>query len=112
MHIGVGNDGDLVIAGLERIEVVLADAGADGRNHVPDFFVAQHFVVAGLLHVQDLALQRQDGLIAAVAAGPWGGARGPAPPPEKLPTPPVLFPAIRERFREASAIQRASWGVV
>src|SRR6202042_2315796 len=32
---------------------------AQGRNHGPDFFMAQHLVVAGLFHVEDLALKRQ-----------------------------------------------------
>ena len=35
---------------------------AERRDHGADFFVAQHLVVAGLLDVEDLALQRKDGL--------------------------------------------------
>ena len=47
---------------------------AERRNHGADFFVAQHLVVAGLLDVEDLALQRQDRLEAAIAALLGGAA--------------------------------------
>jgi len=74
VHVGVGHDDDLVVAQPGRVEIVLADAGADGRDHRTDLIVAQHLVVAGLFDVEDFALQRQDGLIAAVAACPRGAA--------------------------------------
>ena len=45
------------------------------RDHGADFLVPQHLVVAGLFDVQDLAAQRQDRLVAPVAAA-FGGAAG------------------------------------
>ena len=68
VHVGVGHQDDLAVAQLRDVEIVFADAGAERRDHGADFFVAQHLVVAGLLHVEDLSLQRQDGLEAAVAS--------------------------------------------
>ena len=44
----------------------LADARADGREDVPDLLVLQDLVQARLLDVQDLPLQREDGLEAPV----------------------------------------------
>ncbi len=76
VHVGVRHQDHLVVAKLGDIEVVLADARADGRDHRADFFVRQHLVVAGLLNIQDLAFEREDGLIAAVAARFRGPARG------------------------------------
>ncbi len=46
----------------------LADAGAEGGDHGPDLLVLEDLVEAGLLDVEDLAPERQDGLEAAVAA--------------------------------------------
>ena len=67
VHVGVGHDDDVVVAELRDVEVLLADAAAERRDHRPDFLAAQHLVEAGLLDVQDLALERQDRLEAAVA---------------------------------------------
>ena len=75
VDVGVGHQDDLAVANLGGVEVVLADAAAERGDHGADFFVAQHLVVARLLHVEDLALERQDGLEAAIAAL-LGGAAG------------------------------------
>ena len=53
---------------MRGVEIVLADAGAQRGDDGANFLVAQHLVVAGLFDVEDFALERQDGLIAAVAA--------------------------------------------
>ena len=65
----------LAVAQLGGVEVVLADAAAERRDHGADFFVAEHLVVACFFDVEDLALQREDGLELAVAAL-LGGAAG------------------------------------
>jgi hypothetical protein len=75
VHVGVGHDDDLAVAELGGVEIVLADAGAERRDHGADFLVAQHLVVARFFDVEDFALQRQNGLEAAVAAL-LGGAAG------------------------------------
>src|SRR5204862_2248579 len=46
---------------------VLADPGAERRDHHFDLVGGEHLVEARLLDVQDLALERQDGLEAPVA---------------------------------------------
>ena len=61
------HDDDLVVAELRDVEVVLADAGAERRDHRLDLVGGEHLVEARLLDVQDLALERQDGLELPVA---------------------------------------------
>ena len=69
VNIGVGHDDDLVITGLLGLEL-LPFPRADGRDQRLDLVVAQDLVrlVQHPLHVQDLALQGQDGLKVPVAA--------------------------------------------
>ena len=57
-----------VVAQPGDVEVLGADAAAERRDHRLDFVAAQHLVEAGLLDVEDLALDRQDRLEPAVAA--------------------------------------------
>ena len=68
VHVGVGHDDDLVVTQFGGVEIFLPNAGAERGDERADFFVAQHLVEPGLLHVQDLAAQGQDGLVAAVAS--------------------------------------------
>ena len=63
VHVGVGHDDDPVVAELGDIEVVLADTGAQGRDQGPDLLGGDHLVEAGLLHVEDLPLEREDRLV-------------------------------------------------
>ena len=74
VDVGVGHDDDLAVAALGEVHF-LADARADGRDHAADFFVGQHFVFARLVGVDDLAAQREDGLVLADAAA-FGAAAG------------------------------------
>jgi hypothetical protein len=60
---------------LPDVEVLGADAGAERRDHGLDFVAAQHLVEAGLLDVQDLALDRQESPGSAGRAPAW-----PSPP--------------------------------
>ncbi len=107
VDVGVGHEDDLAVAKLGGVEVVLADAAAERGDHGADFFVAQHLVVAGLFDVEDLALERQDGLEAAIAAL-LGCAAGAFTLDE------VEFAAIRIALRavgqlagQAAAVERA-----
>src|SRR5438034_9435880 len=68
VDIGVGHDDDAVIARLRRLEILAADAGAERLDQGADLGRGQHLVEAGALDIQDLALQWQDRLEAAVAA--------------------------------------------
>ncbi len=70
IHIRIGHDHDLVIAKLCDIEIIAVAFGktaAKGIDHGLDLRVGQHLVNAGLLHVQDLAADRQDRLIIPVS---------------------------------------------
>ena len=62
VHVGVGHDHDAVIPQLREIEVLAPDAASQGRDHRLDLVAAQHLVEPGLLHVEDLALDGEDGL--------------------------------------------------
>ena len=68
VDVGVGHDDDAVVAQLVGVEVVDADATTERRDHRLDFVAAEHLVEAGLLDVQDLALDRQNRLKATIAA--------------------------------------------
>ena len=74
VDVGVGHDDDLAVAALGEIDL-LADARADGGDDAADFLVGQHLVLAGLVGVDDLAAQGEDGLELAVAAA-LGAAAG------------------------------------
>ena len=71
VHVGVGHEDDLVVAHAVDVEVGLVagalDAGADGGDHRPHLVVLERLLQIGLLDVEDLASERQDGLEAAVA---------------------------------------------
>ncbi len=71
VDVGVGHQDDLVVADALDVEMSLVagalDAGADGGDHRPDLVVLERLLQVGLLDVQDLAAQRQNGLEAAVA---------------------------------------------
>ena len=66
VHVGVGHDGDGVVAQLGQIDVAFpayqAYAGAHGRDQGLDFLVGQHFVKTGALDVENFAPQRKNGL--------------------------------------------------
>ena len=65
VHVGVGHDDDLVVAQLVGVELFGPDAGAERRDQRADFLAGQHLVEAGALDIEDLAAQRQHGLIFA-----------------------------------------------
>ncbi len=56
-----------MVAQFREVHVVV-ETGPDGGDHGPDGVVAEHLVSPGLLHVEDLAPERQDGLRATVSA--------------------------------------------
>ena len=106
VHVGVGHQDDLVVAQLRKVEV-FRDASAEGRDHGADLLVRQHLVVARLLDVQDLALQGQDGLVAAVAALLGGAARRLALDDEQLGTLRVALLAVGQLAGKPRRIERS-----
>ncbi len=69
--------------------------------------VAQHLVVAGLFHVQDLAFERQNGLEAAVASLLGGAAGGFTFDQEQFATVRIALGAVGEFAGKTAAIQSA-----
>src|SRR5690606_26951922 len=77
VHVGVGHQDDLVVAQALEVELAAAavavavhaggQAGAQRSDDVLDLLVVEDLVEAGLLDVEDLAAQREDGLEVAVA---------------------------------------------
>src|SRR5688572_2021000 len=106
VHVGVGQEDRLAVAKLLRIEVV-ADARPERGDEHPDLFVAEHLVRAGLLDVQDLALERQDRLEPAVAARLRVAAGGDALDDDQLAFLRVALLAVRELARQREAVERA-----
>ena len=75
VHIGICHDDDLVVAQLLHVELI-PDARPQGGDHGLELVVAIHLVHPGLLHVQHLAPQGEDGLEPGVAALDGGAAGG------------------------------------
>ena len=67
IHIRVRHDDDAVIAQLVRIELVAADTAAQRRDQGSDLSGREHLVKTRFFDIADLALERQDGLVLAVA---------------------------------------------
>ena len=61
VHVGVGQDDDLAVADLGDV-LGVADVHADGGDQAGDLLVLEQLLEAGLLDVEHLAAQRQDGL--------------------------------------------------
>ena len=69
IHVGVRHDYDLMVAQFRDVEFIPSDPGSQRHHEVADFLAAQHSVEARAFDVQDLTLERQNGLSAAVASG-------------------------------------------
>src|SRR5437879_1769242 len=100
VHVGIRHEDDLVVAELGEVELLGADAGAQGRDEEPDLLVREHLVVARLLRVDDLAAERQDGLRLPVSPLLGGAARGVTLDEEELPELRVALRAIGQLGRQ------------
>src|SRR4029077_14787849 len=105
VHVRVGHKNHFVIAQLRRVEIIFADAGAERGDDAADFFVAEHLVVAGFLDIQNLTFERQDGLVAAVAAAFGRSAGGFSLDDEEFAAGRIALLAIGELPREARRIE-------
>ena len=74
VDVGICHEHDLVVAELLQMAFVVAHAASDGRDQRLDFLVLENAVRASLLHVQQLAADRDDRLVLAVAAALGGTA--------------------------------------
>ena len=85
----------------------LADAGAQRGDQRQDFVAGQQLLVARLLHVQDLAAQRQDGLELPVAALLGAAAGGVALDDVDLAQRRVFLLAVGQLAGQAHAVEHA-----
>ena len=65
VHVGIGHDDDLVVAQFLDVELIAPDTGAKRGDQRADGFRRQHPVKTRPFDVQDLATQRQHGLLFA-----------------------------------------------
>ena len=106
VHVGIGHDDDPVVAQLLEGEAV-ADAGAEGGDQRLDRVETQDLVQPRLLHVQDLATQRQDGLEVAIASLLGRAAGGITLDDIDLGLAGIAFRTVRQLTRQAYPLQRA-----
>ncbi len=110
VHVRVGHQDDLVVAHLFGVEMPVAlraDARAQGGDQQPDILVVEHLVQAGLLHVQGLAKEREDGLVTAVASLLGRAAGGVSFNDVNLAQGGILFGAVGQVAGQTAAAQRA-----
>ena len=75
VDVRIRHQNDLAVAAFLDVEFVRTDPGSERTDHGPDLLVTEHFLEARLLHVQDLAPQRENRLDRAIAA-PFGRPAG------------------------------------
>ena len=106
VHVGVGHQDDAVVAQLVRVVFVLADAAAQRGDQRAHFGRGQHAVEARALDVEDLALERQDGLGLAVAALLGRATGGVTLDDEQFRQRRILFLAVGQLARQAGDVER------
>ncbi|MNJ11609.1 hypothetical protein D3C77_57880 [compost metagenome] len=74
IDVRIRHDDDVVVTQLVRVVLVATYAAAQCRDQGAHLLRGDHLVETGLLHVQDLALERQYGLVLAVATLLGGAA--------------------------------------
>ena len=105
VHVGIGHDDDLVVPQLVQVKF-LPDAGAQRRDHRLELVVAVYLVGSGLLHVQHLAPQGEDGLKPRVTALGGGAACGVALHDIDFCQLRVILVAVPQLIRHGGAAQR------
>ena len=105
VDVGIRHQHDLVVPRLLAVEV-LADPGAERRDHRLDLLVAERAIEPRLLDVQDLAAQRQDRLRLGVAAGHRGAAGRVALDQEDLAQRRAAAGAVAELARHPAALEQ------
>ncbi len=100
VDVGVRHDHDLVITQLVDVELFGTDRRADRLDEGADLLGAEHAVETGPLDVEDLALERQDRLVLAVAALLGGAAGAVALDQEQFAQGRVAFLAVGKLARQ------------
>ena len=107
VDVRVGHDDDLVIAQLCHVEVILTNAGAQRGDHRGNFRVREHLVVARFLDVENLSLDRQNGLRSTIPSLFCGTTCGIAFHDKNLGILRRALLAIRQFSRQRHAVERA-----
>ena len=105
VHVCIGHDDDLAVAALREVKL-LADARAERRDHRADLGIGKDLVEACLLHVEDLAAQREDRLEPSVASLLCRAACRVALDDVDLALVGILDGAVRELAGEAGDLER------
>ena len=103
VNVGIGHEHDLVVAQLLDIEFLVNASTQRGNNRL-DLGILEDLIHAGLLHVQDLAAQRQDGLEHGIAAALSGATCRVTLHDVELGNLRILRTAIRELARQAAKV--------
>ncbi len=103
----VGHDDDAVVAQLVGIEIIAADTAAERGNQRSHLGRRQHLVETCFLDVQDLSLQRKNGLCSPVTALLRGSSGRIALDEKKLRQRGVFFLAVGQLPGKTGDVQRA-----
>jgi len=106
VDVRVGHENYFVIAELRSVEIIFADAGAESGDDGANFFVAEHLVVTRFFDVENFSFEREDRLIAAIAAAFGGAAGGFTLDEEEFAAGGISFLAIGELSRQAARVER------
>ncbi|KAF1027129.1 MAG: hypothetical protein GAK37_02513 [Pseudomonas sp.] len=106
VDVSIGHDDDVVITQLVDVVLFATDTAAQRGDQRSDFLRRNHLVETSLLDVEDLALQRQDGLGATVTTLLGGPASRVTFHQVQLGEGRVFFLAVRQFARQAGDIQR------
>ncbi len=107
VDVGIRHDDDAMVTELVRVELFTPDATAKRGDQGAHLCRRQHLVEASLFDVEDLALQRQDGLGAAIPALLGGAAGRITLHQVELGQRRVLFLAVGELSRKTGNVQHA-----
>ena len=99
VHVRIGHDDHAVVPQLGLV-VVLTDVAPERRDQRTNRFALDHPFEPGLLHVEDLAPQRKDGLESAVSTLFCRSTGGRALDDVQLAQGRVFLAAVSERARE------------
>ncbi len=105
VHIGVGHDDNAVVTQFVGVVFLAPDATAEGGDERADFLRTDHLVETRLLDVEDLALERQDRLGAAITPLLGGTARRVPFHQKQFGQGRVFFLTIRQFAGQASNVQ-------
>ena len=106
VDVSVGHDDDAVVAQLFDVEVLAPDRSAERHDQITDLLGTEHAIETGALDVEDLAAERQDGLVVSIAPLGGGATGGVALDEEQFGFGRVLLGAILELAGKEVHVER------